>query len=27
LFGDVPPNALMPYVPDPCPVRTEKTGI
>jgi redox-sensitive bicupin YhaK (pirin superfamily) len=27
LFGDIPPNALMPYVPDPCPVRTEKTGI
>jgi redox-sensitive bicupin YhaK (pirin superfamily) len=27
LFGDIPPNALMPYTPDPCPVRTEKTGI
>jgi quercetin 2,3-dioxygenase len=27
LFGEIPPNALMPYVPDPCPVRTEKTGI
>jgi quercetin 2,3-dioxygenase len=27
LFGDVPPNALMPYTPDLCPVRTEKTGI
>jgi quercetin 2,3-dioxygenase len=27
LFGDIPPNALMPYVSDPCPVRTEKTGI
>jgi len=27
LFGDIPPNALMPYAPDPCPVRTEKTGI
>jgi len=27
LFGDIPPNALMPYTPDPCPVRTEKTEI
>jgi quercetin 2,3-dioxygenase len=27
LFGDIPPNALMPYTPDPCPVRTEKTRI
>jgi quercetin 2,3-dioxygenase len=27
LFGDIPPNALMPYTSDPCPVRTEKTGI
>jgi quercetin 2,3-dioxygenase len=27
LFGDIPPDALMPYTPDPCPVRTEKTGI
>jgi hypothetical protein len=27
LFGDIPPNALMPYTPDPCPARTEKTGI
>jgi hypothetical protein len=27
LFGDIPPNALMPHTPDPCPVRTEKTGI
>jgi redox-sensitive bicupin YhaK (pirin superfamily) len=27
LFGDIPPNALMPHVPDPCPVRTESTGI
>ena len=27
LFGDIPPNALMPYTPDPCPVRTEETGI
>jgi quercetin 2,3-dioxygenase len=27
LFGRIPPNALMPYVPDPAPVRTEQTGI
>ena len=27
LFGEIPPDALMPYTPDPCPVRTEKTGI
>jgi quercetin 2,3-dioxygenase len=27
LFGEIPPNALMPYTPDPSPVRTEKTGI
>jgi hypothetical protein len=27
LFGDIPPNGLMPYTPDPCPVRAEKTGI
>jgi quercetin 2,3-dioxygenase len=27
LFGEIPPDALMPYKPDPCPVRTEKTGI
>ena len=26
-FGDIPPNALMPFVPDPAPVRTEHTGI
>jgi hypothetical protein len=26
-LGRVPPNALMPHVPDPAPVRTEKTGI
>jgi len=26
-LGRVPPNALMPYVPDPAPVRTEQTGI
>jgi redox-sensitive bicupin YhaK (pirin superfamily) len=27
LFGEIPPNALMPHTPDPSPVRTEKTGI
>jgi hypothetical protein len=27
LFGDIPPNALMPYVPEPWAVRTENTGI
>ena len=27
LFGEIPPDALMPYKPDPSPVRTEKTGI
>ncbi len=26
-LGRVPPNALMPHVPDPAPVRTERTGI
>jgi redox-sensitive bicupin YhaK (pirin superfamily) len=26
-FGAIPPNALMPHVPDPKPVRTEYTGI
>jgi redox-sensitive bicupin YhaK (pirin superfamily) len=26
-LGRVPPNALMPHVPDPAPVRTEQTGI
>jgi redox-sensitive bicupin YhaK (pirin superfamily) len=26
-FGHIPPNALMPFVPDPAPVRTEHTGI
>jgi len=26
LFDDIPPNGLMSYPPDPCPVRTEKTG-
>ena len=26
-FGEIPPNALMPYVPDPDPVRAEHTGI
>jgi redox-sensitive bicupin YhaK (pirin superfamily) len=26
-FGDIPPNALMPYVPDPNPIRAEHTGI
>ena len=26
-FGSVPPHALMPYVPDPDPVRAEHTGI
>ena len=27
LFGTIPPNALMPHVPDPDPVRAEHTGI
>src|ERR1700742_2793191 len=27
LFGDIPPDALMPHVPDPAPIRTENTGI
>jgi hypothetical protein len=27
LFGQIPPDALMPHVPDPDPVRTERTGI
>jgi redox-sensitive bicupin YhaK (pirin superfamily) len=27
LFGQIPPNALMPHVPDPAPIRTEDTGI
>jgi redox-sensitive bicupin YhaK (pirin superfamily) len=27
LFGQIPPNALMPHVPDPAPMRTEQTGI
>jgi hypothetical protein len=26
-MGRVPPNALMPHVPDPAPVRTERSGI
>jgi quercetin 2,3-dioxygenase len=26
-FGDIPPHALMPHVPDPDPVRSEHTGI
>jgi redox-sensitive bicupin YhaK (pirin superfamily) len=26
-LGTVPPNALMPHVPDPAPVRTERSGI
>jgi quercetin 2,3-dioxygenase len=26
-FGSIPPNALMPHVPDPDPVRAEHTGI
>jgi redox-sensitive bicupin YhaK (pirin superfamily) len=26
-LGTIPPNALMPHVPDPAPVRTEQTGI
>ena len=26
-LGTVPPNALMPHVPDPNPVRAEHTGI
>ena len=27
LFGQIPPGALMPHVPDPAPIRTEQTGI
>jgi redox-sensitive bicupin YhaK (pirin superfamily) len=27
LLGEIPPNALMPHVPDPAPVRTENSGI
>jgi redox-sensitive bicupin YhaK (pirin superfamily) len=27
LFGEIPPDALMPHVPDPDPIRTERTGI
>jgi quercetin 2,3-dioxygenase len=27
MFGSIPPNALMPHVPDPNPVRAERTGI
>jgi quercetin 2,3-dioxygenase len=27
LFGQIPPDALMPHVPDPDPIRTERTGI
>jgi redox-sensitive bicupin YhaK (pirin superfamily) len=27
LFGQIPPDALMPHVPDPAPMRTERTGI
>jgi redox-sensitive bicupin YhaK (pirin superfamily) len=27
LFGQIPPDALMPYVPDPAPIRIEHTGI
>ena len=27
MFGSIPPNALMPHVPDPDPVRAEHTGI
>jgi quercetin 2,3-dioxygenase len=26
-LGRIPPNALMPHVPDPAPIRTEQTGI
>jgi quercetin 2,3-dioxygenase len=26
-LGRIPPNALMPHVPDPAPARTEQTGI
>ena len=26
-FGSIPPNALMPHVPDPDPIRAEQTGI
>ena len=26
-LGTIPPNALMPHVPDPAPVRTENSGI
>ena len=27
LLGQIPPDALMPHVPDPAPIRTERTGI
>jgi hypothetical protein len=27
LFGQIPPDALMPHRPDPDPIRTERTGI
>jgi hypothetical protein len=27
LFGQIPAHALMPHVPDPDPIRTERTGI
>jgi redox-sensitive bicupin YhaK (pirin superfamily) len=27
LFGQIPPDALMPHVPDSDPIRTERTGI
>ena len=27
LFGQIPADALMPHVPDPAPIRTERTGI
>ena len=27
MFGNIPPNALMPHTADPAPVRTEQTGI
>jgi hypothetical protein len=27
LFGQIPPDALMPHVPDPVQMRTEQTGI
>jgi redox-sensitive bicupin YhaK (pirin superfamily) len=26
-LGSIPPHALMPHVPDPAPLRTERTGI